>query len=33
MDFQVYELGVAVYEEMFRPDGAPKEHSLPLQEP
>ena len=32
MDFGAYEIDPAVYDEMFGPDGAPREHSLPLHE-
>ncbi len=32
MDFGAYELDPAVYDEMFGPDGAPREHSLLLHE-
>ena len=32
MDFQAHELDAAIYDEMLRWDGAPREHNLPLHE-
>ena len=32
MDFGAYQIGPATCDEMFGPDGAPREHGLPLHE-
>ena len=32
MDFDTYELNPSVYDEMFSPDGTPREHCRPFYE-
>ncbi len=32
MDFETYELDGAIYDEMFQPDGTPRDHSRQLHE-